>query len=341
MRAVRVVRHGEPSAAIEVRDDVEVPEPGPGQVRVAVSAASLNFGDIARCRGGVAAVMAQPPFTLGMDVGGVGRGRRRGRRGVARSPGRRHRAAVARRPGRARPGRQRSSTRRPSSTTPRPPRSRCPSTSATSPSTSAPRSRPARPSSSAAAPARSVRRPSSSPSPPAPACSRSPAAPDKAQLCRDLGAEVAIDHTSEDVFDAVMDATGDRGAEVIFDPIGGEQTETMWTCGALGGRYLAGRLQRRPGVRAHRPPAAQAVDGQHVGRSACCSPTSTCPATSAASASTRSRPRRAAGARRAARARRRGQHPAGRSGAASASTTSRPRSRTTPPVVRRAAPSST
>ena len=36
-----------------------------------------------------------------------------------------------------------------------------------------------------------------------------------------------------------MDATGDRGAEVIFDPIGGEQTETMWTCGALGGRYLA------------------------------------------------------------------------------------------------------
>src|SRR4051812_29375365 len=71
MRAVRVVRHGEPAAAIEVRDDVEVPEPGPGQVRVAVWAASLNFGDIARCRGGVAAVMAQPPFTLGMDLAGV------------------------------------------------------------------------------------------------------------------------------------------------------------------------------------------------------------------------------------------------------------------------------
>src|SRR6478736_5958182 len=71
MRAVRVVRHGEPTEAIEVRDDVEVPEPAPGQVRVAVSAASLNFGDVARCRGGVAAVMAQPPFTLGMDVAGV------------------------------------------------------------------------------------------------------------------------------------------------------------------------------------------------------------------------------------------------------------------------------
>src|SRR5260221_5865342 len=40
-------------------------------VRVAVTAASLNWGDIARCRGGVASVMAQPPFTLGMDVCGV------------------------------------------------------------------------------------------------------------------------------------------------------------------------------------------------------------------------------------------------------------------------------
>ncbi len=68
MRAVRVVRHASPAEAIEVRDDVGVPEPAPGQARVAVAAASLNFGDIARCRGGVAAVMGEPPFTLGMDV---------------------------------------------------------------------------------------------------------------------------------------------------------------------------------------------------------------------------------------------------------------------------------
>jgi len=52
-------------------DDLPPPEPGPGEVRVAVTAASLNFGDIARCKGGVAAVMAEPPFTLGMDVAGV------------------------------------------------------------------------------------------------------------------------------------------------------------------------------------------------------------------------------------------------------------------------------
>src|SRR5881398_3400430 len=71
MRAVRVVRNGDPLDVVEVQDDVAEPEVGSGQVRVAVSAASLNFGDIARCRGGVASVMAQPPFTLGMDVCGV------------------------------------------------------------------------------------------------------------------------------------------------------------------------------------------------------------------------------------------------------------------------------
>lgn len=70
MRAVRVVRHGRPTEVIEVQD-IPVPDVEPGGVRVAVSAAAVNFGDIARCRGGVASVMAQPPFTLGMDVCGV------------------------------------------------------------------------------------------------------------------------------------------------------------------------------------------------------------------------------------------------------------------------------
>ena len=70
MKAVRVVRNGRPTEVIEVLD-VDVPDPEPGGVRIAVSAASVNFGDIARTRGGVASVMAQPPFTLGMDVCGV------------------------------------------------------------------------------------------------------------------------------------------------------------------------------------------------------------------------------------------------------------------------------
>ena len=57
-----------------------------------MSAASLNFGDIARCRGTVASVMGQVPFTIGMDVCGVVEAAGDGRRGVGRPPGRRHRA---------------------------------------------------------------------------------------------------------------------------------------------------------------------------------------------------------------------------------------------------------
>ena len=238
MRAVRVVRHGEPSTAIEVQDDVEVPEPGPGQVRVAVAAASLNFGDIARCRGGVAAVMAQPPFTLGMDVAGTveaaGEGAEEwlGRRVVGITPqslGGLAERSLAGSFFEAPPElddaeaaaftlpfhigylalHERAALQAGETVVVR--------GGASAVGTAAIQL-------AVAAGARVL---------------AIAGGPDKAQLCRDLGAEVAIDHTSEDVFDAIMDATGDRGAEVIFDPIGGEQTETMWTCGALGGRYLA------------------------------------------------------------------------------------------------------
>ena len=70
MRAARVVQHGEPVDAVRV-EEVDVPDVSPGTVRVRVSTASLNYGDIARARGGLASVMATPPFTLGMDVCGV------------------------------------------------------------------------------------------------------------------------------------------------------------------------------------------------------------------------------------------------------------------------------
>lgn len=64
------MRHGPPAEAIEVQE-IETPRPENGTVGIRVGAASLNFGDIARCRGGVASVMAEPPFTLGMDACGV------------------------------------------------------------------------------------------------------------------------------------------------------------------------------------------------------------------------------------------------------------------------------
>ena len=48
MKAVQVTRHGPPGEVLLVQT-VERPEPGPGEVRVKVSAASLNFNDIDRC----------------------------------------------------------------------------------------------------------------------------------------------------------------------------------------------------------------------------------------------------------------------------------------------------
>ena len=70
MRAVQVTSHGQPGEVLAVRT-VDRPEPEAGEVRVQVSAASLNFNDIDRCLGKLVSVPTPPPFTLGMDVCGV------------------------------------------------------------------------------------------------------------------------------------------------------------------------------------------------------------------------------------------------------------------------------
>jgi NADPH2:quinone reductase len=62
--------------------------------------------------------------------------------------------------------------------------------------------------------------------------------PEKGALCQKLGAELAIDHTTEDVFERVMAHTDGRGAEVVVDLVGGERTESIWTCVAYEGRYV-------------------------------------------------------------------------------------------------------
>ena len=45
---------------------------------------------------------------------------------------------------------------------------------------------------------------------------------DKAAFCERLGAEVAIDYRERDIAEAVREATGGRGADVVYDPVGGE-----------------------------------------------------------------------------------------------------------------------
>ncbi|TLS43675.1 NADPH:quinone oxidoreductase family protein [Streptomyces montanus] len=45
---------------------------------------------------------------------------------------------------------------------------------------------------------------------------------EKADVARELGCDVVIDRRAEDVIGAVKEATGGRGADVIYDPVGGE-----------------------------------------------------------------------------------------------------------------------
>jgi NADPH:quinone reductase-like Zn-dependent oxidoreductase len=62
--------------------------------------------------------------------------------------------------------------------------------------------------------------------------------PEKVELCRRLGAQVAIDHQREDFVDAVLGATEGRGVDVAFDTIGGAITERTFRCMAFNGRHL-------------------------------------------------------------------------------------------------------
>ena len=50
-------------------EDVDLPEPGFGEVRIRIRATSLNFPDILLCQGKYQ-LKLEPPFTPGMDIAG-------------------------------------------------------------------------------------------------------------------------------------------------------------------------------------------------------------------------------------------------------------------------------
>ncbi|MGZ8762025.1 MAG: NADPH:quinone oxidoreductase family protein [Acidimicrobiia bacterium] len=62
--------------------------------------------------------------------------------------------------------------------------------------------------------------------------------PEKVQVCRDLGAEVVIDYRAGDFVDAVKGATDGRGADVIYDSVGGDTFDRSRKCVAFEGRIL-------------------------------------------------------------------------------------------------------
>jgi NADPH2:quinone reductase len=61
---------------------------------------------------------------------------------------------------------------------------------------------------------------------------------DKAAAAKALGADVVIDRRAEDVVAAVKKATGGRGADVVYDPVGGAAFAASTRCVAFEGRIL-------------------------------------------------------------------------------------------------------
>jgi NADPH2:quinone reductase len=67
------------------------------------------------------------------------------------------------------------------------------------------------------------------------ACASSP---DKLDFCRSIGADMGIDYSKEDLKEAIKSATAGKGADVIYDPVGGDLAEPALRSIAWGGRYL-------------------------------------------------------------------------------------------------------
>jgi NADPH2:quinone reductase len=61
----------------------------------------------------------------------------------------------------------------------------------------------------------------------------------KLDLAREVGAEVVVDDSDPDWAKAVIEATGDHGADLIFDNVGGSVGTSAFAAVAAGGRFSA------------------------------------------------------------------------------------------------------
>jgi NADPH2:quinone reductase len=74
---------------------------------------------------------------------------------------------------------------------------------------------------------------------------------EKTDVCRSLGAHEAIDYRAVDLVDALRAATDGRGADVIYDPVGGDVFDASRRCLAWEGRlvvvgFASGRIPEAP-----------------------------------------------------------------------------------------------
>lgn len=60
----------------------------------------------------------------------------------------------------------------------------------------------------------------------------------KAETARELGCDVVVDRRTDDLVAAVKEATGGRGADVVYDPVGGDAYAKSVKCVAFEGRIV-------------------------------------------------------------------------------------------------------
>jgi NADPH:quinone reductase len=61
---------------------------------------------------------------------------------------------------------------------------------------------------------------------------------EKVEVCRRLGADHAVNYKTEDFVEEVKRVTGGRGADVVFDPVGGDVYDRSTKCVAFEGRIV-------------------------------------------------------------------------------------------------------
>ena len=69
---------------------------------------------------------------------------------------------------------------------------------------------------------------------------------EKCDACRKLGADVAVNYKTEDFVAATKSATGDKGAEVIVDMVGGDYIARNYEAAAMEGRIVQIAFQGSP-----------------------------------------------------------------------------------------------
>ncbi len=61
---------------------------------------------------------------------------------------------------------------------------------------------------------------------------------EKLEICKQAGADEIINYTQENLKDRIKELTGGKGADVVYDPVGGDYTEAALRATAWEGRFL-------------------------------------------------------------------------------------------------------